>query len=100
MITPATGISTVGFAAVFYSGNANGITVVMEADAVISNPQPELRRFNVLKALDIAFASGQITSQDMQDVERGGLVDGTKLSLGLIIPDNALAHVYLYRFVL
>jgi hypothetical protein len=32
----------------FYGGDANGVPVVMEADAVVANTQPELRRFNIL----------------------------------------------------
>ena len=73
-------------------GDANGISVVMEADAVVADPQPELRRFDVLQTLDVAFTGVQVASQRMQDAEGGGLIDGAELSLGLVLPDNVLAH--------
>jgi hypothetical protein len=54
--------SAVGIAAVFDGGDAKGVTVVIEADAVVADAQPELRRFDVLEALDVAFAGFQITA--------------------------------------
>ena len=53
----------------FYSGDANDVPVVMEADAVVADPQPELRRFDVPETLDIAFADVQIAGQHVQDTE-------------------------------
>src|SRR5207244_2947242 len=35
-----------GFAAMFNGGYAHGVSVFMEADAIIADPQPELRRFD------------------------------------------------------
>ena len=84
----------VGFAAVFYGGDADDVSVVMEADAVVAYPQPELRRLDVLETLNVAFAAFQIVGQRMENTEGSGLIDGAKLSLGLVVPDNVLAHAY------
>jgi hypothetical protein len=86
--------SAVDFAAVFNGSDANGVFVVMEAHAVVTDPQPELGRFNVLETLDIAFAGFQVASQRVEDTQGGGLIDGAKLSLGLVGPENVLAHAY------
>jgi len=82
----------VGLAAVFYGGDANGVSVVMEAHAVVAGPQPELRWFDVLETFDVAFAGFQITGQRVEDAQGGRLVDGAKLSLRLVVPDNVFAH--------
>lgn len=76
----------------FYGGYANDVSLVMEADAVVANAQAKLRRFDVLEALDVAFTSVKIAGQRMQDAEGSGLVDGTELSLGMVVPDNAPVH--------
>jgi hypothetical protein len=76
--------SAVDFAAVFHSGDANGISVVMEADAVVADAKAELGRLDVLETLDVALASVQIAGQRMEDAESSGLIDGAELSLGLV----------------
>ncbi len=65
----------------------------MEADAVVADAEAELRRFDILEALDVAFAGVQIEGQRVEDTEGGGLIDGAELSLGPVAPDNAFAHV-------
>ncbi len=35
----------------FYGADANSVFVMMEADAVVADSQPELRRFDVLERL-------------------------------------------------
>ena len=72
-------VSAVGFAAVFYGSDADGISVVMKTHAVVTDAHPELRRFNVLETLDIAFASFQVAGQRVQNAESAGLIDGTEL---------------------
>lgn len=69
----------VGFAAVFYGEDQDGISEIVEADAVVADAEAELWWFDVLESLDIAFAGGEITSHDMQDAERGGLVDSAEV---------------------
>ena len=86
--------SAVGFAAVFYGGDANGAFVFMEADAVVTHPQPELGRFDVLETLHVALAGFQVASQRVQDAQSSGLIDSAELSLGLVGPENVLAHAY------
>jgi hypothetical protein len=49
----------IGFVAVFYGGNANDVPEVMEADAVVADSETKLGRFDVLEALDVAFAGVQ-----------------------------------------
>lgn len=70
----------------FYGEDHDGVTEIVEADAVIADAEAELWRFDVLESLDIAFAGGEITSHDMQDAERGGLVDSAEVGLGLVGP--------------
>jgi hypothetical protein len=84
----------VGFAAVFYGEDQDGVSEIVEADAVVAHAETELGRFDVLESLDIAFAGGKVTSHDMQDAERGGLVDSAKVSFGWIGPGNLLPHRY------
>jgi hypothetical protein len=84
---------------VFYSRDANRILVLMEADAIVTHPQPELRRFDVLETLHIAFAGLQVAGQRVQDMQRGLLIDGTELGLDFILPDNFLAHALLVCLV-
>ncbi len=93
-ITSAIAGSAVGFSAVFYRGDANRNSVVMKADAIVAHSQPELRRFDVLETFDIAFAGVKITSQRLEDTEGGGLIDGAKLSFGLVVPNNDLTGAY------
>ena len=66
--------------------------MVMETDAVVADAEAELGRFDTLKALDVAFAGFQISGQRVEDTQGSRLIDGAELSLGLIVPDNALAH--------
>jgi hypothetical protein len=56
-----------------------------------------LGRLDVLETLDVALSSVQIVGQRMEDAESSGLIDGAELSLGLVFPDNDLAHAW--RFV-
>ena len=76
----------------FHSGDADGIPVIVETDAVVSNTKPELRRFDLLEALDVAFAGFKIAGKSTQDSEGSALIDGTELSLGLLAPDDVLTH--------
>lgn len=64
------------------------------ADAVIPDAETELWRFDILEALDIAFAGDEITSHDMQDAERGGLVDSAEVGFGWVGPGDLLPHRY------
>jgi len=54
--------SAVGFAAVFYGGDANGVFAFMEAHAIVADAQPELRRFDILETLHVAFAGFEVPS--------------------------------------
>ena len=71
----------VGFAAVFYGEDQDGVSEIVEADAVVAHAETELGRVDVLESLDIAFAGGKVTSHDMQDAARGGLVDSGRSAL-------------------
>ena len=86
--------SAIGFAPVFNGGDANGAFVVMEANAIVTDPQPELGRFDVLETFYVAFAGFQIASQRVQDAQSSGLIDSAELSLRLVGPDNVPAHAY------
>jgi hypothetical protein len=78
----------VGFAAVFYGEDQDGISEIVEAGAIVADAETELWRLDVLEALDIAFAGGEITSHDMQDAERGGLVDSAEVNFGRVGPGS------------
>ena len=84
--------SAIGFAAVFHSKNQNRAAEVVEADSIVSASEAELGRFDVLEALNIAFAGGEITSHGVQDAERGGLVDSAQVGFGLLGPGDLLPH--------
>ena len=74
--------------------NEDGIAELVEADAIVANAEAELGRFDILKAFQIAFASGEITNNDMQNTKCGSLVDSAEVSLGLVSPGNLLGHGY------
>lgn len=93
------GGSPIGFAAVFHGGDAYGVSLAMEADAVVADAEAELGRLDVLEALDVAFAGLQIAGQRLEDTEGGGLIDDPELRLGLVAPDYAFAHALAIRFV-
>ena len=65
-------VLAVGFAAVFYGEDKDGIAEIVEAYAVVADAEAELWRLNVLEVLDIAYAGGEITSHDMQFLRRVG----------------------------
>ncbi len=76
----------------FHGGNANDVSVIMEADTVGAHAEAELGRLDVLEALDVAFAGVQKAGQRVEDTNSVGLIDGAELSFGLVVPDNALAY--------
>jgi hypothetical protein len=43
---------------VFNGGDVEGVAVVVEAEPVVADAQPELGRLDVLEALHVAFAGG------------------------------------------
>ena len=76
-------------------GDVEGLAVVMEAEPVVTYAQPELGRFNVLKTLYVALASGGEVGQSTQNAQGGRLVDGAELGLCLVPPGDVLAaHVH------
>lgn len=79
--------------------NFDSVSLVVEADAVVSDAEAELRGFDILKALDVAFAGTDEARQSMEDAQGGGLVDGAEAGLGLAAPDDLFGHRLLARFV-
>jgi hypothetical protein len=65
----------------------------MEADPIITDAQPKLRRFDVLKTLEVALAGFQIAGQRMQNPQSSKLIDSAEISPSLIHPDNAFTHI-------
>ncbi len=86
--------SAVGFAAVFDGEDHDGVNEIVEADAVVAGAETQFGRFDILEALDIAFACGEVTSHNMQNVERGSLIDSAKVSFGGVGPGDLLPHRY------
>ena len=84
MSGPNQGESAIGLAAVFYREHKHGINEIVKADAVIADWQAEFGRFDILEALDIAFARGEITRHNMQNVKSCSLIDSVKASFWLI----------------
>jgi hypothetical protein len=68
--------SAVGFTAVLDGEYEDGIAVVVKAHAVVSDAQAQFRRLEVLKALYVSLAGGEIAGDVVQDAQRRGLVDG------------------------
>jgi hypothetical protein len=89
----------IGFSAMLYCGDLEDFARVVEAEAVVSNTQPELGRFDTLEAFHITFASANEMSQGMKDSQSRGLVNGAKLGLRLVFPGN-LFHTHDYLPVL
>src|ERR1035437_7119423 len=85
-------ISAVGFAAMLDSKNEDGIPLIIKADAIIADAEPQLRWFHVLKTFDIALACGKIARHALQDIKRSGPVNGAKVGFGLICPFDRHRH--------
>jgi hypothetical protein len=79
---------------VLYGENFDDISGIVEADAVVADPESELWRLDALKTFYIAFAAGDHAGHGVQDAECCGLLDGAELSLGPVVPDNFLGHGY------
>jgi hypothetical protein len=73
-----------------YGENEDRVPEIVEAEAVVANPQPVLRRFNILEALHVTLAGSKIASNQMQDAQGGVLVDGSEVGLCLVRPGNFL----------
>ena len=58
----------------FYRKNLDGVAEIVKADAVIADTETELRRFDILEALHIAFSCSQKARQSVEDAEGRGLV--------------------------
>lgn len=54
--------------------------MIVKADAVVADTQPELGRLDVLETLHVAFSGAQIAGQCMENAEGSRLVDGAELS--------------------
>jgi len=90
--------SAVDFAAVLDGEDEDGIAVVVEADAVVADAEAHLWRLNVLKALYVAFAGGEIAGDGVQNAQGCVLVDGAQVGLGRVSPgDLFLSHAYCPR---
>lgn len=76
----------------FDGQDQDGSSQIVEANAVITGAEAQLWRFDILKALHIAFAGGQLTGHAMQDMEGGGLVDSAQIGFGLLGPGDLLPH--------
>jgi hypothetical protein len=66
----------------------------VETEAVVADAEPELWRDDVLEALHVAFASGEITGHGVQDAEGCNLIDGAEVGLALVSPGDLLGHDY------
>ncbi len=87
--------SAVGFAAVFYGEDQDGVAEILKADAVVADPETHLGRFDILEALGhAAFARGEITSHNMQNADCCSLVDRAKVGFGFVSPGDLLPHRY------
>src|SRR6185437_7731563 len=82
--------SAICFAAMFDGEDEDGVTVVVEADAVVANAQAQLGRLDILKSLHVAFTRGEIAGEGVQDVQRRRLIDCTQIGLGLVGPGSPL----------
>jgi hypothetical protein len=81
----------------FDGENHDGIATIMEPDSVSTDAQAKLGRFDVLKALYIAFPGVNEARQTVENSHRGWLIDGPDIGLCLIGPDDPIGHRY--RFV-
>jgi hypothetical protein len=84
--------STVSFTAVLDGEYEDGVSEILKAKTVVANAQAQFGRLNVLEALYIAFAGGEISGDDAQDMKGRGLVNGAEVGLGLLRPGYLLGH--------
>ncbi|MGB9489668.1 MAG: hypothetical protein WCA92_04295 [Terriglobales bacterium] len=83
-------ISAISFAAVPYGENFDGVAGVMEADAIIPNPEAEFRGFDAMKPLDIPFAAREDAGQSVKNAEGRILVNRAEVGFSPLAPDNFL----------
>ena len=92
-------MSPIGLAPVFYGKYFDSVAEIVKADAVIADPETELRRFDILQALHVAFSGSQKARQSVEDAEGSGLIDGAEVGPSLAKPNNLLCHSLLVRAV-
>jgi hypothetical protein len=59
----------IGFAAMLYGEDFEGVVPIVKAKPVVAEAQAELRRFDVLESLDIAFTASDESGERVQDAE-------------------------------
>ena len=67
-----------------YGEDEDGVSEVVEADAVVAGAEPELGRLDTLEPLHVAFAGGEIAGDGVEDAEGRNLVDGAEVGLALV----------------
>lgn len=76
----------VGVLAVLYGEDADDGSEVVEAGAVVTDAEAELRWLDLLEAFHISFSSGEVAGDRMENAEGCGLVDSAELGLGRVRP--------------
>ncbi len=80
----------------FNGDDFDGVVELAKADPIVSDAQPEFRRFDSFEPLDISLAGKHGTSQGVKNADRVGSIDSAKLGAGAFAPDNLPWHVATY----
>jgi hypothetical protein len=83
----------------FYGEDFDGVVEVAEPDAVISDSETELWRFDITEPLNVAFAGGEHAGESVENAQGCGLFDSAEVRLGAIAPNNLLPHMLSVRAV-
>ncbi len=78
----------VSFAAVLDREYLERVAKVMVTDSVVADAEAKLGRFDILEALNVAFASGEEAGQCVKDTEGCRLINSAKVGLGFVGPRN------------
>jgi hypothetical protein len=76
----------------FHGEDFDGVVKVAEADAVISDSETELWRFDVTEPLYVTFAGGEDAGQSVENTQGGRLFDGSEVGLGPVAPNDLFRH--------
>jgi hypothetical protein len=72
----------------FYGEDFDGVVEVTEADAIISDSETELWRFDITEPLYVTFAGGEDAGQSVENTQGGRLCDSAKVGLGPVAPND------------
>lgn len=85
-------ILPISFLAMEDAKNLERVAEVVEADAVVAEPQAQLRWLDIREALDVTVAGENVVGQVFEQADSGLTVDAADIGASLRCPLDVLMH--------